>query len=176
MRTLILLAAALLAACSPQPVYRQSEAPLPVAYIDIDRYLGLWHEQARLPNSFERGCQDVTAEYGRRDDGLISVTNTCVEAHGRIRVAKGRARPVGEAGEGKLEVSFFGPFWADYWVLDRDENYDWAIVGEPEGKYLWVLTRDEFLTPERRAAFEQRVSELGYRPVDLVWAAQPEER
>ncbi|MEZ5956560.1 MAG: lipocalin family protein [Hyphomonadaceae bacterium] len=173
MRTFIFLLAALAAAaCSPNPVYRQSDEPLPVADIDRDRYLGLWHEQARLPNRFEEGCQRATAEYAARDDGQISVVNTCFEADGRQRVARGRARPAGEAGEGRLEVSFFGPFWGDYWVLDRGENYEWSIVGEPGGRYLWVLTRMRELSPAQRTAFEARITELGYRPADLVWAPQ----
>lgn len=171
MRLLFVLAATFaLAACAQQPVYRNSDEPLPVAYIDQERYLGLWHEQARLPNRFEHGCQFVTAEYRQRNDGFISVANTCRDAQGRDRVARGRARPAGEAGEGKLEVSFFGPFWADYWVLDRGEDYSWAIVGEPEGRYLWILTREQTISAERRAAFAARVAELGYRPAEMVWA------
>lgn len=169
---MFLAAAMLMAACTPNPVYRQSTEPLPVAYIDQARYLGAWYEQARLPNSFEEGCQRATAEYAVRDDGLISVVNTCFEANGEQRVARGRARPAGEAGEGKLEVSFFGPFWAKYWVLDRGENYEWSIVGEPEGRYLWVLTREREITPAMRAMFERRITELGYRPAELVWAAE----
>lgn len=173
MRYLIFAALALgLGACVQNPVYRQTTDPLPVADIDQARYLGFWHEQARLPNSFERGCQRATAEYGLRDDGLISVLNTCIEIDGDRRVANGRARPVGEAGQGKLEVSFFGPFWADYWVLQRADDYSWSIVGEPEGRYLWVLTREATITPEQRADFEQRLSTLGYRPAELVWAPQ----
>lgn len=142
-----------------------------MAYIEQQAYLGLWHEQARLPNSFERGCQRATAEYAVREDGLISVLNTCIEANGERRSAEGRARPTGEAGEGKLEVSFFGPFWADYWVLQRADDYSWSIVGEPEGRYLWILTRAETISPEQRADFERRITALGYRPADLVWAA-----
>ncbi|MEZ6023443.1 MAG: lipocalin family protein [Hyphomonadaceae bacterium] len=168
MLTLLIAAAG---ACAPQPVYRQSAAPLPVAAVEIERYLGLWHEQARLPNRFERGCRAATAEYARRADGLISVRNSCRLADGRMRVANARAREVGEAGGGKLEVSFFGPFWADYWVLQRGEDYGWSIVGEPEGRYLWLLTRAETLTPEERAAFEARIAALGYRPEDLEWRA-----
>lgn len=170
MRLYVLIAAMFAAACTPNPVYRQSSEPLPVASIDQERYLGLWHEQARLPNSFEEGCQRATAEYATREDGLISVVNTCIDERGETRVARGRARPVGEAGEGKLEVSFFGPFWADYWVLDRAQDYSWSIVGEPEGRYLWILTRERTITPERRAAFERRITELGYRPAEMVWA------
>lgn len=171
MRYMMFLAALFAAACTQNPVYRQSDAPLPVAYIDQARYLGLWHEQARLPNSFEQGCQRATAEYALRDDGQISVVNTCIEADGERRTATGRARPAGEAGEGKLEVSFFGPFWADYWVLERADDYSWSIVGEPEGRYLWLLTREETITPAQRAEFERRITALGYRPAELVWAA-----
>ncbi|ANP47326.1 lipocalin family protein [Candidatus Viadribacter manganicus] len=170
MRLILIAAALMLAACTPNPVYRQSTAPLPVASIEQARYLGLWHEQARLPNSFEEGCQRATAEYAVREDGLISVVNTCIAANGESRVARGRARPAGEGDEGKLEVSFFGPFWAKYWVLQRGENYEWSIVGEPEGRYLWLLTREREITPEQRADFERRITELGYRPAELVWA------
>src|SRR5690606_22916738 len=92
-------AAALLASCG-NPVYRIGEEPLPVASIEQARYLGLWHEQARLPTWFQEGCQLVTAEYGVRDDGMISVTNRCTTVDGRERVANARARFVGEPGEG----------------------------------------------------------------------------
>lgn len=173
MRILILAAALLLGACAQQPVYRTVDTPLPVAEIELEPYLGQWHEQARLPNSFEEDCVRATAEYGRREDGLISVLNTCYEADGSSRDAKGRARVVGEDGDGKLKVSFFGPFWADYWVVERADDYSWSIVGEPEGKYLWILTRDETISAEDRAVFEARVRALGYRPADLVWAQAP---
>ena len=101
MRLLIPLIALVLAACSQNPVYRQSEEPLPVAYISQERYLGLWHEQARLPNSFENGCQRATAEYALRDDGLISVTNTCIEANGEQRVAQRPRAPRRRSGRGQ---------------------------------------------------------------------------
>ena len=141
----------------------QSPSAPPVARIELEPYLGLWHEQARLPNSFERGCVRATAQYGQRDDGLISVVNMCYQEFGETRDARGRARIVGEGGEGKLKVSFFGPFWADYWVLERAPDYSWSIVGEPEGRYLWLLTRAERLTPEtarriRAAHFQSRIS------------------
>ena len=73
----VLIALSLLGACVGNPVYRTATTPLPTMPIDQERYLGLWYEQARLPNSFERNCVAAQAEYARRDDGLISVTNTC---------------------------------------------------------------------------------------------------
>ena len=169
MRYLIIALAVSLAGCVGNPVYRQSGEPHTVVTIDQARYLGLWHEQARLPNSFERDCVYVTAEYGARDDGRISVTNRCVNEEGRSRDAVGQARFVGAPGEGKLEVSFFGPFWGDYWVLERADDYAWSIVGEPHGRFLRVLTRAEKITTAQRVDFERRISALGYRPSDLIW-------
>lgn len=165
-----MLALTMLAAgCVLNPVYRTSQSPLATRPIDEARYLGRWYEQARLPNSFERDCARAQAEYAVRADGLISVVNTCETSDGRTRVATGRARPIGEVGEGKLEVSFFGPFWADYWVLDRAEDYSWSIVGEGEGRYLWLLTREERLSPAQRQALEARIAALGYPLDSLVW-------
>lgn len=170
MRYLILLPALmLLAACASQPVNRIAATPLPVAPIETELYLGIWREAARLPNRFERDCVGVTAEYRMRQDGLISVRNVCTRADGSTRDAMGRARRVGAGDEGKLKVSFFGPFWGDYWVLERAEDYSWSIVGEPSGRYLWVLTRAEHVTPEERAMFEARLRALGYDVSKLIW-------
>jgi apolipoprotein D and lipocalin family protein len=169
MRILVLTCSLLAAGCVINPVYRTLDTPLTTEPIDQQRYLGLWREQARLPNAFERGCVRAQAEYGLRADGLISVINTCETADGRIRVARGRARPHGEAGDGKLEVSFFGPFWADYWVLDRADDYSWSIVGEGGGRYLWLLTREEHLSASQRQELEARIAALGYPLRSLVW-------
>lgn len=171
MRILILVAVAFLSACAPQPVYRTVESPLSTQQIALDSYLGLWHEQARLPNRFEQGCVRATAEYALRDDGRVSVLNTCFEADGSTRTAEGRARWAGAEGEGKLKVSFFGPFWADYWVVERADDYSWSIVSEPGGRYLWILTRADSISSDDRAVFEARIRALGYRPSDLIWAS-----
>ncbi len=170
----VILPLLLLTACVEPPVNRNTAQPLPVAQVEVDRYLGLWHEAARLPNSFEEGCVVVTAEYTRREDGLIGVRNICTEGDGSVRDAVGRARPVGQPGEGKLEVSFFGPFWGDYWVLERAPDYSWSIVGEPEGRYLWILTRFEELTPALKQDLEGRAAALGYQTDALIWNAAPQ--
>jgi apolipoprotein D and lipocalin family protein len=122
-----------------QPVGNKA-VPEPIKAVEINQYLGKWYEVARFDNSFEKGCEGVSALYTKREDGLIDVLNSCLK-EGKITTAQGKAKLV-EGGKGaKLKVSFFGPFYGDYWVLDRGENYEWAIVGEPSGKYLWILTR-----------------------------------
>jgi apolipoprotein D and lipocalin family protein len=163
---------ALLAGCvSPPPVNRASGLPLAVAAnVDLDRYSGLWHEAARLENSFEKGCVAVTATYTPSPNGQIGVRNWCRMADGREKIASGRARIVDPATNAKLEVSFFGPFWGDYWVLERSDDYSWALVGEPEGRYLWVLTRAPKIDPGLRADLTARLAAIGYRTEDLTWA------
>ena len=172
MKFMVHLMLLLVAGCVSQPVNRDAAAPLPVAQVATAPYLGLWHEAARLPNTFQRDCAHSTADYALREDGLIAVHNVCYRADGETRDVTGRARRVGEGEEGKLKVSFFGPFWGDYWVLQRADDYSWSIVGEPSGRYLWVLTRAESIGAEERAAFESRLRALGYDTSALVWSAR----
>lgn len=166
----------LLAGCSQPPVNRAADAPplQTVESVDLERYLGRWYEIARFPNTFEENCEGVTADYGRRDDGLISVTNTCYEGSpgGEKKVAEGRARVVDETTNAKLKVSFFGPFWGDYWIIGLADDYSLALVGEPEGRYLWILSRTPEISDEVR---EQALSELqamGYDTDKLYFTEQ----
>ena len=142
-----------------------ANVPQPAQAVDLQRYVGLWYEIGRYDHGFERGCQGVTAEYRLRQDGEIDVINTCREGapDGEARVAEGRARVVEGSGNAKLEVSFFGPFYlGDYWVLDHADDYSWAIVGEPSGRYLWLLSRTPDPAPAVRQRIRDRTAELGY--------------
>lgn len=138
------------------------DVPEPARPVDLARYVGRWYELARYDNRFERGCRDVTAEYAVRSDGLIDVINACETMDGEHRVARGRAKVVPDSGDAKLKVSFFGPFYGDYWVLDHDDDYQWAIVGEPSGCYLWLLHREPTPEPSQVSSLRQRAGALGY--------------
>jgi apolipoprotein D and lipocalin family protein len=139
--------------------------PEPMKAVDLDRYLGHWHEFARYENRFERGCEAVTANYARREDGLVSVINGCHQGglSGPYRSSEGRAKIVAGSNNAKLKVSFFGPFYVgDYWILDHADDYSWSIVGEPTGRYLWILTRDRKPSAEMRRMLMERTRALGY--------------
>ena len=114
-----------------------------VNYVDINRYIGEWHEIARYEHKFQKGCVGSKATYSLRDDGKISVLNQCYEKSnpGKMRSAKGKAWVVDKQSNAKLKVSFFWPFSGDYWVIDLGENYEYAVVGHPGRKYLWILSR-----------------------------------
>jgi apolipoprotein D and lipocalin family protein len=139
--------------------------PQPAKNVDLQRYLGLWHELGRYDVGFEHDCEGVTAEYTLRGDGAIQVLNTCRTGapDGPKRSARGKAKPVAGSGNAKLKVAFFGPFYVgNYWVMDHDDDYTWSIVGEPSGKYLWLLSRDPTPNEGFKAALFQRARELGY--------------
>lgn len=150
--------------------------PEPAKSVDLDRYLGLWYELGRYRNRFERGCEGVTAEYAKRADGLIEVRNTCRKRapDGARRSATGRARIVPDSGDAKLRVSFFGPiFFGHYWVLDHADDYEWSIVGEPSGRFLWILCRDPTPSADRYGALIERARRLGYDMTRFRQTAQP---
>jgi apolipoprotein D and lipocalin family protein len=155
----------LLSACagSPGPV-GNTAVPQPAKSVELNRYLGRWFEMARYEAPFQKGCEAVTADYSLRDDGTITVINSCRQGavDGKAKVATGKAKVVDAATGAKLKVSFFGPFYGDYWVLDRADDYSWSIVGEPSGRYLWILTRAAKPDAAIRAQLEARVKALGY--------------
>ncbi len=169
-----------LAACASQPDYREAEAaPTVVETVDLNRYAGLWYEQARYPNAFEEGCEGVTAEYRQRDDGKLDVINTCREGSvsGPERVAEGVARVVDGSDNAKLKVKF-APQWVpfasgDYWILHLEPDYSAVLVGDPSGKYLWILSRQPELDAATYSKIVTRAEELGYLSDPLRRTLQP---
>lgn len=147
--------------------------PQPAKPVDLARYLGKWFEIARYEQSFQKDCEGVSANYALRQDGSIEVLNRCRRANGAIKEAKGRAKIVDRATNSKLKVSFFGPFYGDYWVLDHANNYRWAIVGEPSGRYLWILHRLATPPEAEREELIARARELGYNTSLLIRTEQP---
>ena len=176
MRVLIVaLFVAALAACAAGP-RGNSAVPAPAKSVDLQRYKGLWYEFARYENRFEEGCEAVTAEYVPQPDGVITVKNSCREAtvDGPLKVSTGKARPAGDPKGAKLKVSFFGPaLMTNYWVLDHGDDYDWSIVGEGSGRYLWILTREPRPSAERRVELIARAKSLGYDTDMLRYTEQP---
>ncbi|MGE3250857.1 MAG: lipocalin family protein [Hyphomonadaceae bacterium] len=168
-----LVLALALAGCVLPPVNRDQGIPLgPVATIEPARYAGLWYEIARFENSFERNCYAVTAEYRLRDDERIDVINTCREGavDGPAEVARGVARIVDAQTNARLKVRFgWSPIEGDYWVLDRAEDYSWSLVGEPRGRFLWILAREPRIPDELRQDLLRRLQARGYRTDALHW-------
>lgn len=147
--------------------------PEPAKPIDLKQYLGRWYEIARYEQRFERGCEGVTADYSLRADGKIDVLNRCRKSTGKIDEARGIAKVVDPVSNARLKVSFFGPFYGDYWVLDHADDYSWSIVGEPSGRYLWILTREAKPSAEATEQLIGRARALGYNTTMLNHTKQP---
>ena len=142
--------------------------------LDLQRYLGSWYEIARFDHSFERGLEGVTATYSMRNDGKIKVVNKGYKnsLNGKLDVATGKAKLTDDPG--KLKVSFFWIFYGDYYILELNEDYQWALIGSSSPKYLWILSR----TPKLEEPVKNRILELaqkrGYDTSKLIWVEQPD--
>jgi apolipoprotein D and lipocalin family protein len=153
-------------------------APLPtVNHVDVERYLGTWYEIARYPAPFQEGCVATSANYSAREGGGIHVVNRCLvdSLDGELREAEGHARIVDTATNAKLKVSFFWPFYGDYWVLALGPDYEWSLVGEPGRRYLWILSRTRQMDPDTYRDIVGRLPALGYDADRLLVTPQPEE-
>ena len=145
-----------------------------VARVDLSRYLGIWYEIASFPQSFQRGCTATTALYTIRPDGDIDVLNRCRagSVDGKEKSALGRARVVDRSTNAKLEVSFFRPFWGDYWIIDLADDYSYSVVGHPGRDYLWILSRTPTMSETTYQAIALRLKAQGYETARLQRTVQ----
>ena len=152
-----------------------SEAPLPVvSAVDLKRYLGKWYEIARYPAWFQKGCVGSTAHYSLLDDGKIQVINRCYKdsLDGAMKESKGKAEVVDTTTNAKLKVWFFWPFKGNYWIIDLSPDYQWAVVGEPSRKYLWILSRTPVMDVTVYQRILARLPGKGYDPDKLTTSEQ----
>jgi len=130
------------AACASD--VKQGDPPLQVvSFVDLKRYMGKWYEMARYAHRFQEGCVGTTATYSLRDDGEVDVLNRCYKEKldGELVEAHGKAWVVDPTTNAKLKVSFFWPFSGDYWIIDLGKSYEYAVIGHPDRRYLWILSR-----------------------------------
>ena len=156
------LIALLLSACTSS--HKKPDIPPPpvVASVDVNRYLGTWYQQALIPNRFQSRCASNTTATYALDGKDLSVVNRCRGADGKVEVARGVAKIVEGSNNAKLRVSFFRPFYGDYWVLSLDPEYQWVLVGDPTRQYGWVLSRDANLSDVIFSQILEHAVSLGY--------------
>lgn len=176
MRYAILL---LLVACACAGCFaagRQKDPPpTVVSRVDLSRYAGKWYEIAKYPNRFQRGCDGATAVYTLRPDGRIDVLNRCIEdgSEGKEKSVRGVAKVVDRETGAKLSVTFFWPFSGDYWILGLGDDYEYAVVGSPDRKYLWILARSPEVDPATYERILETVRRQRFDPAGLVRAIHP---
>jgi len=146
-----------------------------VPHVDLNRYVGQWYEIARLPNRFEKKCANsVTATYSLRTDGKIEVVNRCRKSSGDYTTAKGKAKVVDKTTNAKLKVTFFWPFYGDYWILDLGKNYEYAVVGAPNRKYLWILSRSPQMDETVYRQLLAKMAARGFNTDQMIKTPHPE--
>ena len=161
-----------------QDMKQSTTEPVTVNYVDLNRYIGVWYEIAKIPNRFQKQCaSNTTATYSLNDDGSIKVINRCLQDDGSEDEAIGKARVVDTTTNAKLEVSFvsifgFHLFWGDYWIIGLDEDYRYAVIGSPSRKYGWILSRQKMMSEELYKKAEQILLTQGYNPDDFELTIQ----
>ena len=142
--------------------------------VDLNRYLGKWYEIASYPAWFQKGCVASTAEYSLLPDGKIRVVNRCHtdRLDGPLKESVGKAEVIDVQTNAKLKVWFFWPFKGNYWIIDLDDDYRWAVVGEPKRKYLWILSRTPTVDRTLYQNILARLPAKGYDPSKLRRTSQ----
>lgn len=158
--------AGLLSSCTGVP-----DGIKPITGFELDRYLGTWYEVARLDHRFERGLSQVTASYSLREEGGVQVVNRGFNAEkGEWKEAEGKAFFIDEPEVGRLKVSFFGPFYGAYNIIELDkDDYQYSMITGPNRSYLWILSRNPELDPETLERLVAKASELGFATDELIF-------
>ena len=145
-----------------------------VPFVDLNRYLGTWYEIARYPHSFEEGCYAAQAKYSLEPNGTLQVVNQCWlgDFDGEFKEARGKAWVVDKQTNAKLKVQFFWPFSGNYWILDLDEDYRYALVGDPSREYLWILSRSPKMDSSLYDRALTKIKEQGYDASRLISTPQ----
>jgi apolipoprotein D and lipocalin family protein len=166
MKTLFILIVTLLTSCTGIP-----EGITAVDGFEINRYLGTWYEIARLDHRFERGLDNISATYILRDDGGIDVLNKGRDIKtGEWQEAQGKAYFVGQADNGRLKVSFFGPFYGGYNIIELDKkDYAYSMVTGPDRSYFWILSRTKQLPEATLRGLIDRAKALGFAIDKLIF-------
>jgi len=138
-----------------------------VPYVDLKKYAGKWYEIASFPQRFQKGCNCTTAEYTPTDKGYVIVENRCNKdsINGKQSYIKGKAFVVENSGNAKLKVQFFWPFRGKYWIIDLADDYSYAVVGHPNRKYLWILSRTSSIND---TTYQQIISRLQKNGFDIT--------
>lgn len=170
MKTLLTLALfGLCATAMPQRVDNST-----ITSLDMNRYLGQWYEIARYDHSFERGLVGCMAEYSLRDDGKIKVLNSghLNTLDGPYKESTGKAKQRKNGTAGQLQVSFFGPFYGDYDILELAPDYSYSVVGSSSPKYLWILSRTPHMSAATKDKILRNLRLRGYDTSKLIWVEQ----
>jgi apolipoprotein D and lipocalin family protein len=173
LKTVLIVGGAVVGAAAYALIDRTIDAPRTVDSVDLARYAGLWYEIARYPNRYQRQCVgDVTTTYSLLAKSKLKLVNSCRKIDGALERTEATARVVDKRTNAKLKVSFFWPIPGDYWILDLGSEYEYAVVGEPSRRYLWVLSRTPQMAETKYHEIVTRLEARGFDTAKLVRTRQ----
>ena len=144
-----------------------------VSNVDLPHFAGTWHEIARYPNRFQKGCLDTFTTYSPMENGKVTILNHCRTDSGE-KTARGTAKVVDQQTNARLKITFFWPFYGDYWIIDLGKDYEYAVVGTPNRKYLWILSRTPVLDLQIYNGILERMQSQGFDPARLLITGHPQ--
>jgi len=166
-KLIVILFAVFFTACS-----QKYPTLVTVKNVEIEKYTGSWYEIARFEHFFEKGCKNVTATYSIKDDGDLEVINHCTKIEdNEKKQATGSAYAVDQTNS-KLKVSFFRPFYGDYYIIELADDYSYAMVGSPSREYLWILSRTKTISKQTKQRLLSKASSLGFDTNKFIWTLQ----
>ncbi|WP_321315364.1 lipocalin family protein [Halarcobacter sp.] len=140
--------------------------------LDLQQYTGKWYEIARYEHFFEKNCKNVSATYSIKKNKNIKVINRCEDiTTNEKKEAIGEAKKVDNKNS-KLKVTFFWPFYGDYWVIMLADDYSYAVVSEPTKEYLWILSRTKKLPKNIQDDILEKLKNLDFDTDKLIWTIQ----
>lgn len=164
----IFAATLLLAAASAEAQNTKTGELKTVPFVDLKRYGGTWYEIAKYPNKSQKQCAgNTTATYNFKPDGEVEIVSRCVTKDGKMDDTTGTAKVIDKQTNARLKGSFAGFSSAPYWVIDLDENYQYAVVGSPERKHLWILSRAPEMSDATYQKILRKIEVAGYNPAKL---------
>jgi apolipoprotein D and lipocalin family protein len=143
-----------------------------VQNVDIEKYKGTWYEIARFEHFFERGCKNVTATYEIKNDGSLKVINRCTNIEDNEKKEAFGVAYATDDTNSKLKVSFFRPFYGDYYIIDLADDYSYALVGSPSRELLWILSRTKTMDDNVKKNILNKLPKLGFEQSKFIWTIQ----
>ncbi len=140
----------------------------PVSTIDIKKFSGKWYSLYSIPTMFDKGSSHTTVDYKLNSDGYYDVTTSGKEESGKDKIVHSKLFPVKEHNNSEMKAQFLWPFKVDYWVVDLAPDYSWAVVGHPDHKFLFILSRKPEMDPKLHEELVSRCKAMGYAVNELV--------
>ena len=139
--------------------------------VDLKKFGGTWYSLSSIPTMFDKGSRETTTHYTLDEDGYYNVVTTCKEEDGKLKTIKSKIFPVNKVPDGKMKAQFIWPIKVDYWLIDMAPDYSWAVVGHPDYRFLFIMSRKPAMD---KAQYEQIVAKckaMGY-PVEKLVSQQ----